>query len=151
MTTDLNLYSVRVPRSAEDSGYLVVATTAQAAATRYVQSVRGEAISVDEEEMEDEGALYVDHVGRDAEGPEGIVGWDSDRIITRRMRPYEQTEIALDRIQARAMREEDDRTPLPLHRRRQRTTRGTVLLGSCSPGEHVAAGELSDAHLQSPS
>ncbi|WP_299821496.1 hypothetical protein [uncultured Jannaschia sp.] len=63
MSTGLQLYSVRVPRSTEDSEYYVVASNPAAAVDTYLREVLDEGISMDEEEMAEEGWLYVDLVG----------------------------------------------------------------------------------------
>ncbi|MCW3784180.1 hypothetical protein [Defluviimonas salinarum] len=112
MSTATNaLFSVRVPRSAEDSEYLVVAASAEAAAGLYVAAVMAdgaEAISVEPEEMAEAGELYVDKIGEAAEGEPRILDWGSVETITRQLKPIEKETVSLAGFEAWAAWLEDE-------------------------------------------
>ncbi|MEP3595312.1 hypothetical protein, partial [Parvibaculum sp.] len=85
----LNLYTVSVSNSLEDTEYYVVARDCTHAAEIYVQAVIDDILSADLEEMEQEAALTVERVGKNAKGEPRWIEWASDDVITRRMRPYD--------------------------------------------------------------
>jgi hypothetical protein len=89
----MNLYSVRVPRSEEDTEWYIVAETSQLAAQLYLTCVNQDHIGGDPEAIYEAKALYVDHVGEDAEGEPRWIDWFGDETITRRMMPYSKEEI----------------------------------------------------------
>ncbi|MCE6959357.1 hypothetical protein LAZ40_09865 [Cereibacter sphaeroides] len=95
----MNLYSVTVPDSTEDSEFLVVAPDALAAATLYVEGVTGDQLAVDTEEMADAGELDVHLIG-DQPGEARVLQWGSDERVTRSLGPIETTEVKLDGIEA---------------------------------------------------
>jgi hypothetical protein len=91
----LNLYSVSVPNSMENSEWYVVARDVTHAAEIYTQGVLDDILSVDMGEMEDEAELKVELVGKNAKGAPRWIGWDSGETITRRMISYEVESVAL--------------------------------------------------------
>lgn len=85
----MNLYTVSVSNSIEDTEYYLVARDCTHAAEIYVQAVIDDILSADLEEMEQEAALTVERVGKNATGEPRWIEWGSDEVITRRMMPYD--------------------------------------------------------------
>ena len=71
----MKLFSIRNPESVENSEYMVLADDHQQAAELYVQNIFDEGISVDEEELADQGSLEVTKLG-DVAGGARILAWE---------------------------------------------------------------------------
>lgn len=71
---DLKRFMISIPDSAEDTSWFVDASSPEAAAELYVSAALDERISVDLEEMEDEGELRVWQLPDISSDP-GILDW----------------------------------------------------------------------------
>ena len=94
----MKLYSVRVPRSVEDTEYLIVAKNADAAAEAYVQGIIDDELSVDAGEVAEAGELYVDLVNPAIEGPARTLSWGSTELVARSLAPIEKAKLSLSGI-----------------------------------------------------
>lgn len=94
-----NLYSVRVPRSAEDSEWLVAAKSSEAAAQLYIEGVIAEDLSVDAQELAEAGELYVDLISIEDAGLARVIDWSSPEAIRRQVKPIVKSTLSLDGLE----------------------------------------------------
>lgn len=115
--TKLNMYMVFVECSAENTDWYVAANTPTEAAALYLKEVvtDGE-VSIDAEELDDEGSISVKHYGDGLyEGSEPrVFPWDENEIITTRVIANEKTIIPLDEFPLWGKFVDNDFSPIEL-------------------------------------